>query len=252
MTDPAPPVMPVETEMPACEVAASHVAPAPPAPVRVAHPEAVFVASANPAPAPAPAPMVVAEKQAGAPVNVVVADPVAQVARDVESAPSPLVPMPISALAPAIPLAADTLFSARTRRTQILRAAGVAVLAIALGAGGRWKMKHGAHSTAATTAAPVATAPAVSAPAATSAVGVAAGKGNQALPPEGTAEIATSEGTPILIDGVERGHGPQLSVTLPIGVHALRTGVDARTRSVQINRGRVTHVDLTGTSTPAP
>jgi CheY-like chemotaxis protein len=254
-TDPAPAVI---AEPPA----PPPPPPVPPARARIIHPEAMFVGAAAPSiaapPEPAPVPedstdvegLTYAEDRAPVAVAAPVALPVAVAVPEPVPPPAdvapPAYPSPTFApVAPAAPIAADTLYSARTKRTQILRAAAVAMIAISLGAAGRWRMRS-AHPTA---SASTTAAAAVALPVAAGVAG-AADKTNPALPPEGTAEISTAPDTAIVIDGVERGHGPHLSVTLPIGVHALRTGIDARSRSVQITRGRVTHVDLTGGVVP--
>ena len=66
------------------------------------------------------------------------------------------------------------------------------------------------------------------------------------LPPEGLLEVSVNEGSAVVVDGSLRGHGPKLSITLPVGLHELKTDATTeKARVIEILRGRVTHVDLT-------
>jgi hypothetical protein len=69
----------------------------------------------------------------------------------------------------------------------------------------------------------------------------------QAAPPlaQGVLEVSAPEGAGILVDGTERGRGPKISVNLAAGSHEVRTSIETdKTRTVEIARGRITHVDL--------
>ena len=72
-------------------------------------------------------------------------------------------------------------------------------------------------------------------------------------PPQGLLEVSAAEGTAIQVDGTARGMGPKLSVSLSEGMHEVRTdGPNAKTRLVEIARGKVTHVDLAWKPAPVP
>ncbi len=73
------------------------------------------------------------------------------------------------------------------------------------------------------------------------------------LPPQGLLEVSAADGMAIQVDGTPRGVGPKLSVTLSEGMHEVRTdGPNAKTRLVEIARGKVTHVDLAWKPAPVP
>lgn len=112
-------------------------------------------------------------------------------------------------------------------------AVAVASIAILAGAGVRWSVSGPAPRAAA--ARPATTLSQAS------------------VPPQGLLEVAAADGVQIQVDGAERGRGPKLSVTLPEGTHEVKTdGPNAKTRLVEIARGKVTHVDLAWRPAPIP
>jgi hypothetical protein len=77
--------------------------------------------------------------------------------------------------------------------------------------------------------------------------------GPVSLPPQGLLEVSAADGMQIQVDGVERGRGPKLSISLPEGTHEVKTdGPNGKTRLFEIARGKVTHVDLAWRPAPVP
>jgi CheY-like chemotaxis protein len=71
--------------------------------------------------------------------------------------------------------------------------------------------------------------------------------------PQGLLEVSAADGIAIQVDGTPRGMGPKLSVSLSEGMHEVHTdGPNAKTRLVEIARGKVTHVDLAWKPAPVP
>ncbi len=125
--------------------------------------------------------------------------------------------------------------SPETRRKvkRIGVAVAVATVAVVAGAGVRW-----------TVAAP---------PPRAAAARPATTLSQASVPAQGLLDVSAADGLEIQVDGAPRGHGPKLSVSLPEGTHEVKTdGPNAKTRLVEIARGKVTHVDLAWRPAPIP
>jgi hypothetical protein len=142
--------------------------------------------------------------------------------RDVDSPPPPATSVTNRPPAPA-------------RRRQLVRvgiAVATAAVAIAAGAG----VRHTVAPPARRAAASPQTQP-----------------GPSSLPPQGLLEVSAADGMQIQVDGIERGRGPKLSISLPEGTHEVKTdGPNGKTRLFEIARGKVTHVDLAWRPAPVP
>jgi hypothetical protein len=173
---------------------------------------------AAPAPAPEPAP-------APAPVSLLPAFVVPGSQRPRIDSEAPVA-------APVAPPAQPT----RARLKSASRAAIVAGLAMALGALVRWSA-FGAP------------------PERRAAAGPQAPSASATRAPQGVLEITLPEDTTVVVDGAPRGQGPRVTVSLPEGTHEVKTaGADAsfKPRTVEIARGRITHVDLSPKLTAVP
>jgi CheY-like chemotaxis protein len=74
-----------------------------------------------------------------------------------------------------------------------------------------------------------------------------------AISGEGLLDVSLTENVTLTVDGVPRGRGPKLNVTLPAGLHELATDAQGdKPRSVEIIRGRVTRVDLAHSAQAIP
>jgi len=93
--------------------------------------------------------------------------------------------------------------------------------------------------------APVAVAPAVAAPGSPAAAGAAAPAADGiAAKVTGTLDVVAAPGAPIVVDGIERGAGPRLTIPLGTGYHMVRIGSSV-SQLIQVRAKQTVTLDVT-------